>query len=286
MLSYQTVRGHAVDLHVGVAGTGPAVLLLHGFPHSARVWQHQVGPLVEAGFSVVVPEMRGYGHSGRPAGVAAYGLRALAGDVAALAEAFGGGAPVDVVGHDWGGIVAFAAAAAHPERVGRLVVMNAPHVRRWADEARRPGQALRSVYVAAFQIPALPERALAAGDFALYRRFIRATYTRREALTAADEAAYVDAVRPPGALTAALNYYRALRRPADRALGERTVPAETLVVWGERDPTLSVRLLDGIGHVVPNVRVVRIPDAGHTVQAEAPDRVNGVLVPFLLGEPV
>ena len=271
-----------MDLHVEVAGQGPAVLLLHGFPHSPRVWRHQVGPLVEAGFTVAVPAMRGYGRSGRPTGVAAYALPRLAGDVAALADAFGDGGPVHVVGHDWGGIVAWAFAAACPERVGRLAVINAPHLRRWAEEVRRPPQALRSAYAAAFQIPALPERALAVAHFALLRRAVRATYAGPVPL--ADEDAYVAALRPPGALAAALNYYRALRRPDSLALGNRPTEAETLVVWGERDPFLGSGLLRGLGRVAPNARVHRFPEAGHTPQAEAPDAVNRVLVPFLLGE--
>ena len=278
----ERVRGDGVDLHVEVAGAGPAVLLLHGFPESPRVWRHQVGPLIEAGFTAVAPEMRGYGRSGRPAHVDAYGLRRLVGDVAALARAFGSG-PVHVVGHDWGGIVGWAFAASHPDLLGRLVVLNAPHLRRWAEEVRRPPQALRSAYAAAFQVPVLPERALAAADFALLRRMIRAAHAREGALTRADEDAYVDALRPPGALTAALNYYRALRLPGARAFGERPTGAETLVVWGERDPALGLALLDGLGRVAPNARVHRVPHAGHTVQMEAPDEVNGALIPFLLG---
>ena len=273
----QTVRADGVDLHVDVAGQGPAVLLLHGFPHSPHVWQHLVGPLVAAGFTAVVPAMRGYGRSGRPAGVAAYALPRLAADVAALADAFGG--RVHAVGHDWGGIAAWAFAAAYPERLDRLVVVNAPHLRLWREAVRRPVQALRSAYVAAFQVPALPERALAAADFALLRRMIRTTYAG--AVPRADEDAYADALRPPGALTAALNYYRAMRRPDSQALGTRPTEAETLVVWGERDPFLGVGLLRGLGRVAPNARVHRLPHAGHTPQAETPDAVARALVPFL-----
>jgi pimeloyl-ACP methyl ester carboxylesterase len=276
----RTVRGDGVDLHVQTAGDGPPVVLLHGFPESPHVWRHQLSPLVDAGFSVLVPEMRGYGRSGRPASVEAYRNERLVGDVAGLVRE-SGHARAHVVGHDWGGIVAWAFAAHHPDLLGRLVVMNAPHLALWAERVRRPPQMIRSLYAAAFQLPVVPEWVLAAGGFALLRQTIRAVHARQETLLEDDIDRYIAALRPPGALTAALNYYRALRLPGARAFGEAPTDAETLVVWGERDPALGLDLLDGLDRVAPNARVHRIPDAGHTVQVEAADEVNSVLVPFL-----
>jgi epoxide hydrolase 4 len=271
-----------VPLHVARAGTGPPVILLHGFPDDWRTWRPQLEPLVEAGFSVWLPDLRGYGGSGRPSGRAAYQLRWLVGDVVAIVRATG--APrVRLGGHDWGGVVAWAVAGAHGELLDRLVIFNAPHPELYARRVRRPGQLLRSWYAAFFLLPALPERVLAARDFAVLRRLLRRVPARR-AFSEDEIDGYVAAMAQPGALTAALNYYRAnvaalgaARRRAAR------IEAETLVIWGERDVALSTSLLDGLAEVAPRSRVHRIAEAGHWVHREAASETNEVLLEFLGG---
>ena len=145
-----------VRLHYVEAGEGPLVLMLHGFPQFWYQWRHQVPALVEAGFRVVAPDMRGYNLSDKPPGVRAYRVELLARDVERLILACGEGT-ADVVGHDWGAIVAWVAAMRHPGCVGKLAILNVPHPARFLEGLLSPGQLLRSSYMFFFQIPRLPE---------------------------------------------------------------------------------------------------------------------------------
>ncbi|HSJ16331.1 MAG TPA: alpha/beta fold hydrolase [Longimicrobiales bacterium] len=280
-IRHDRIAGDGVTLHVARAGAGPPVLLLHGFPENWQTWQHQMGPLAAAGLEVLAPDLRGYHLSDRPAGRAAYRLRHLVADAAALIRATPHGR-AHVVGHDWGGSIAWSLAAEHPELVDRLVIMNAPHLGTYLREVRRPPQLLRSWYVGFFQLPMLPERMLAAHDFRVIRRLFRGT-ARPGVYDEAQIERYVQALAQPGALTAALNYYRALGgRDLARARRART-EADTLVIWGERDRALSTRLLDGLEAYAPRLRVRRLPNASHWVQHDAPAEVSRALVAFLAG---
>jgi pimeloyl-ACP methyl ester carboxylesterase len=271
-----------VQLHYVEAGEGSLVLLLHGFPQFWYQWRHQIPALVEAGFRVVAPDMRGYNLSDKPHGVRAYRVELLARDVERLILACGEGT-ADVVGHDWGAIAAWIAAMRHPDRVGRLAILNVPHPARFLDGLLSPMQLLRSSYMFFFQIPRLPEEVIRAGDFALLRSALGRDPIRPEALTAEDIERYIEAIARPGALTATINYYRALLRyPAGtRALLQR-VEAPVLVIWGERDRFLSRRLAEPPRLWVPNlVRVKRLPDASHWVAEDRPLEVNTLLLDFL-----
>jgi len=155
--------------------SGPPTILLHGFPEFWFGWRHQIGPLAEAGLRVIVPDQRGYGLSDRPQGVSAYHLDRLAGDVLALADACGF-ATFRLVGHDWGGLVAWWLASRHPERIERLAILNAPHPGIVGAYMRHhPGQWLRSVYVGLFQLPGLPERLLTADRCRALRHALTST---------------------------------------------------------------------------------------------------------------
>ena len=270
-----------IALHVVRAGEGPLVVLLHGFPEHWISWRRQIEALVAAGFSVAAPDLRGYNLSDRPANRDAYQLRFLVDDVAAVVRA-AGHSRAHVVGHDWGGIIAWTFACTCPGLLHKLVIMNAPHMRLYLEKARRPPQLFRTWYVIFFHLPALPERLLSAGDFAAIRRMFRELPARRGAFSEEDIEAYVAALRQPGALTAGLNYYRALRTPGGLELARcARTDAETLVIWGEKDPALGLDLLRGLERVAPRVRIHRLPGVGHWVQAEAPDEVNRALVEFL-----
>jgi epoxide hydrolase 4 len=272
-----------VRLHYVEAGEGPLVLLLHGFPQFWYQWRHQIPVLVEAGFRVVAPDMRGYNLSDKPLGVRAYRVELLARDVERLILACGEQTAV-VVGHDWGAIAAWIAAMRHPERVEKLAILNVPHPARSLDGLLSPMQLLRSSYVFFFQIPRLPEEVIRAGDFALLRSVLRSDPVQPEALTAEDIERYIEAIAQPGVLTASLNYYRALlRNPREmRALLQR-VEAPVLVIWGEKDRFLSRRLAEPPRLWVPNlIRVKRLPDASHWVAEDRPLEVNTLLLDFLL----
>jgi pimeloyl-ACP methyl ester carboxylesterase len=272
-----------VRLHYVEAGEGPLVLLLHGFPQFWYQWRHQIPALVEAGFRVLAPDMRGYNLSDKPLGVRAYRVELLARDVERLILACGEQTAV-VVGHDWGAIAAWIAAMRHPERVEKLAILNVPHPARSLDGLLSPMQLLRSSYVFFFQIPRLPEEVIRAGDFALLRSVFRSDPVQPEALTAEDIERYIKAIAQPGVLTASLNYYRALlRNPREmRALLQR-VEAPVLVIWGEKDRFLSRRLAEPPRLWVPNlIRVKRLPDASHWVAEDRPLEVNTLLLDFLL----
>ena len=271
-----------VRLHYVEAGEGPLVLLLHGFPQFWYEWRHQIPALVEAGFRVVALDMRGYNLSDKPPGVRAYRVELLARDVERLILACGE-RTATVVGHDWGAMAAWFAAMRYPGRVGRLAILNVPHPARFVGGLLSPRQLLRSSYMFFFQIPRLPEEVIRAGDFSLLRSALRRDPVRPEALTAEDIERYVKAMARPGALTATLNYYRALlRNPREMwALLER-IEAPVLVIWGERDRFLSRRLAEPPLRWVPNLlRVERLPDASHWVAEDRPREVNALLLDFL-----
>ena len=295
-MAYETLRGvemthryanvGGVRLHYVEAGEGPLVLLLHGFPQFWYEWRHQIPALVEAGFRVVAPDMRGYNLSDKPPGVRAYRVELLARDVERLILACGE-RTASVVGHDWGAIVAWIAAMRHPGRVERLAILNVPHPARFLDGLLSPGQLLRSSYMFFFQIPRLPEAVIRAGDFALLQSVFRRDPVRPGAFTAGDIERYAEAMAQPGALTATLNYYRALlRNPREvGALLER-IEAPVLVIWGERDRFLSRRLAEPPRLWVPNLlRVERLREASHWVAEDCPREVNTLLLDFL-GNPL
>jgi len=271
-----------VRLHYVEAGEGPLVVLLHGFPEFWYSWRFQIPALAEAGFRVVAPDMRGYNLSDKPKGVESYALERLARDVERLIGALGEERAV-VVGHDWGGIVAWAVAMLHPGRVERLVILNVPHPDRFSRGLRTPRQLLKSSYAFVFQIPWLPERVLRAGDFALVRSVFRNDPVRPGTFGGDDIDRYVEALSRPGALTAAINYYRALARRAPtvaRAL-RRRIGAPVMVIWGQRDLFLVPELARPNPALVPDARVERLPDASHWVQQDRPERVNALLLDFL-----
>ena len=256
---------NGVSLHYVEAGTGPLVLLLHGFPDFWYSWHYQIPVLAEAGFRVVAPDLRGYNTSSKPEGIGSYRIDTLVADVAELINELGE-AEAHLVGHDWGGVIAWYAAMLHPHRISKLAVLNAPHPVAFARELRRSTQLLRSWYAGFFQLPLLPEIALRANGYALLRRVL-------------PHEAYLEAWAQPGALTAMVNYYRAAARyarPAPRPIG-----APTLLIWGERDRFLVPGLTDGLEPWVPQLHVERL-QVGHWVQLRAPDRVNALLTEFLV----
>jgi pimeloyl-ACP methyl ester carboxylesterase len=272
-----------VRLHYVEAGTGPLVVLLHGFPEFWYSWRFQIPALTQAGFRVVAPDMRGYNLSSKPKGVGSYRLDLLARDVERLIRALGEERAV-VVGHDWGAIVAWAVAMLHPERVEKLAILNVPHPQRLSLALRTPRQLLKSSYVFFFQLPWLPEKAVTAGNFASLRTIFRNDPVRPGTFDERDIDRYVEAFSHPGALTAAINYYRALTRQTPslaRALSRTTIETPVLVIWGERDRFLVPELARPDPTLVPNARLERLPDASHWVQQDRPEKVNALLLDFL-----
>lgn len=278
---HHRVHVNGIDLHVVTEGSGPPVLLLHGFPEHWYAWRRQIEPLARAGFRVVVPDLRGYNLSDKPKGVEAYRLDELVNDVVGLVG-WTGAERAHVVGHDWGGIIAWATALKRPDVIDKLVVLNAPHPRTVLRDMRRPRQVAKSSYALFFQLPLLPERVIALRDYALVRRLLARDPVHAGAFTPQDIDRYVEALSQPGALTAALNYYRALRdRETIRWMSTTgRVELPTLVVWGMRDLALGPWLLEGLDRWVPDLTVRRVPNASHWVQNDTPDEVNDALLGF------
>jgi pimeloyl-ACP methyl ester carboxylesterase len=173
----------------------------------------------------------------------------------------------------------------HPDAVDKLAILNAPHPQRFLESLRGFSQWRKSWYILWFQLPWLPERLFRAGGYAGLERILRHDPVRPGAFDADAIAAYKQAIDQPGALTAALNYYRALFRcnPLNVKRSVRRIDAPTLLVWGKQDRYLDPRLADGLEPWVPNLQVRRIADAGHWIQAEAPERANALLLAFLRG---
>jgi pimeloyl-ACP methyl ester carboxylesterase len=270
-----------VRLHYVEAGEGPLVVLLHGFPEFWYSWRFQIPALASAGFHVVAPDMRGYNLSSRPRGVKAYDAERLAGDIRDLIRERGAGSAC-LAGHDWGAAVAWVTAMNHPEVVKRLAILNVPHARRFLHALRTPRQLAKSWYMFFFQLPGVPERLARARDWQFFRLGFEHD-ARPGAFTPQDIHRYREAWEQPGAVTAMINYYRALFRqsPKQAEARIRRVEAPTLVIWGERDRYLGLDLAEPDRADVPNLeRVVRLPEASHWVQHDEPERVSELLVEF------
>ena len=266
------VSANGLRFHVAEAGppAGPLALLLHGFPEDWTGWRHQIGPLAEAGLRVWAPDQRGYGRSDKPAGVAAYDLDGLAADAAGLVWAAGAERAL-VVGHDWGAAVAWWLAATRPETVERLAVLNVPHpatMRRFL--RTHVAQMARSWYIAFFQTPRLPEVA-----FPRLAEWMLRASSAPGTFSDAALAHYRAAWRRPGAATGMLNWYRAAARRV--ASGPPDVPeiaAPTLVLWGEDDAALDLRMAAASLEHCADGRLVTFPGVSHWVQHEAAGAVT------------
>jgi pimeloyl-ACP methyl ester carboxylesterase len=268
-----------VRLHYVEAGEGPLIVLLHGFPDFWYGWRHQIAPLAAAGFRVVAPDMRGYNLSSRPEGVAAYDTDPLVADIRGLVEERGARSAL-LVGHDWGGTVAWATAMHHPEVVDRLAILNAAHPRRLQQGLHHPDQLRRSWYFFFFALPELPEAVVHADRWRFFRHFLR---DASPALTPEETDRYIEAWSQPGAATAMINYYRAsVRTPAKQTEAAlRPIKAPTMVVWGQRDRYLGPELAEPDRDDVPNLdRVEYLPDASHWVHHDDSERVAQLLVEF------
>jgi pimeloyl-ACP methyl ester carboxylesterase len=279
-----SLPGDGVMLHAVRAGDrgGPTVVLLHGFPEFWYGWRHQLGPLADAGFQVVALDQRGYNTSDKPPHVRDYNLDRLAADMASAIAALGVERAA-VVGHDWGGIVAWWLAVTRPERVRRLAVLNAPHpvVMRRALRTD-PLQMLRSWYTFMMQVPGVPEWAARRRDWARMVDGMRAS-SRPGTFTDKDFAGYKEAWSRPGAITAMVNWYRAAMRSPPVIPADVRVHVPALVLWGAKDKFIRRKYAEKSSALCDDGRLEVFNDATHWVQHEEAGGVNGRLVEFLRG---
>jgi pimeloyl-ACP methyl ester carboxylesterase len=266
------VEVNGVGIEYEVTGDGAPVMLLHGFPDSGRLWRHQVPSLAQAGFRVIVPDMRGYGRSDKPAEVVAYRMDQLVGDVLAVMDA-AGVERAHVVGHDWGASVAWATALMAAERVDHLAALSVGHPATFFADGF--AQHEKSWYMLLFQFPDVAEQWLSADDWANFRAWI--DHPDADATTAE--------LQTNCSLTPGLNYYRANIRPEILLRSGLELPpiqAPTMGVWSSGDRVLTEgQMLRSAANVAGPWRYERLDGPGHWMQLEAPDEVNRLLIDFL-----
>ncbi|HEX8500705.1 MAG TPA: alpha/beta hydrolase [Pyrinomonadaceae bacterium] len=275
-----------VRLHYAECGAGERlVVLLHGFPECWYSWRRQL-PVLGRHYRVVAPDLRGYNLSDKPARVEDYRVSRLVDDVTGLIRHFGA-REAAVVGHDWGAAVAWAVAQHYPDYVWKLASLQVPPPAVWARNFTLR-QLLRSWYMLFFQLPSVPEWWMRRDDFARLGKMLRAT-SRPGTFSDADVEVYKSALREPGALTAAVNYYRAnLRSFFGRGFGGREIKRQervrvpTLFVYGERDFAIVPETVAGVAdYVDAPYTELRLTRSNHWVQQESPGEVNAALLSFL-----
>lgn len=257
---------------------GNPVLLLHGFPECWYSWRFQMQALAAAGHRVIAPDQRGYNRTSKSG---PFTVETLVRDIRALQEHLGLECS-DIVGHDWGAMVAWGFPAYFPQHTRKLAILNGPHPDAYQDTCRKhPIQLLKSWYIFFFQIPGLPEACFRARNYALLRNTFGAL--PRQYMNETDIARYVEAASQPGALTAMINWYRALpgqlRNKAARP--DNTIRVPTCVIWGEQDAYLDKACNESLPRYVPDLRLHYLPESSHWVQLDAPDKVNELLLDFL-----
>jgi epoxide hydrolase 4 len=276
------IKTNDIRLHTVIAGpqSGPPFILLHGFPESWRSWVRQLPALVQAGCRVIIPDQRGYNLSDKPKGIKNYHINELTNDVLGLIDALDY-EKVNLVGHDWGGIVGWVLASKYPKRLHRLGILNAPHplvMRRFLQ--RDFEQMRRSLYALFFQLPWLPERLMSVNN---WRGAVYALRGSGKIHNFANEdiEKYKEAWSRPGAMTAMINWYRAAARYMWQIPKEMHISVPTLVMWGMKDVALSHRLARPSMNYCDEGRLLFFPEATHWVQREEADEINRHLLEFV-----
>lgn len=260
------VRLHAIE--AGPAD-GPLYILLHGFPEFSYGWRKQMPALAEAGFRVIAPDQRGYNLSDKPQSVSSYAINELAADILQIAR----GRNFHLAGHDWGAAVAWAVALLRPPNLQKLAILNVPHPAVMMKHLTSdPGQILRSWYMFFFQLPAAPE--------ALFKATGRRTLIRTSrpgAFTDQDLDTYAEAWSRPGAVTAMINWYRALSRVKPPSIKDPFIRIPAIIIWGREDAFLKAEMAQESAQLCPGSRLVYV-NATHWVQHEEPELVNQLLL--------
>jgi pimeloyl-ACP methyl ester carboxylesterase len=285
------VDANGLRFEVDECGTGNILALcLHGFPEHSFSWRYQLPMLAELGYKAWAPNLRGYGNSSRPEGMAAYSLENLLADVAGLIDASGCEETV-LIAHDWGAVIAWYFAIRQIRPLKKLIICNVPHPVPM-QEAMRGGlaQLKKSWYVFFFQLPKLPELLLGRDNARAIGEAFRNSSVDRSRFPDEVVQVYARNAAQPGALTAMINYYRALvrgggaRRQTQQGYPLITTP--TLMIWGEDDVALTKETTYGTDRVVSTLTIRYLPRVSHWVQQEAPETVNAMMRAFLLDEPV
>jgi pimeloyl-ACP methyl ester carboxylesterase len=277
------ITTNGIRLHTIMAGpkSGIPFVLLHGFPENWRCWIRQIPALVQAGCRVIIPDQRGYNLSDKPQGIKNYCINELTNDILGLIVALNY-EKVNLIGHDWGALVAWMLAIKHPERLNRLGIINVPHpavMRRFL--TRDFEQMRRSLYALFFQLPWLPETILRLGNWRVTALGMRRS-AKRNAFTDEDIEKYKEAWSQPSAISAMLNWYRAALRYRPRVTNDMHVQVPTLILWGVKDFALTYRMARPSLDYCDEGNLIFFPDATHWVQREEAEEVNRRLLEFVL----
>ncbi len=281
-VEFHLIETNGIRLHAAVAGPedGELVVLLHGFPEFSYGFHHQMEELAASGYRVAVPDQRGYHLSDKPEQIEDYTINKLSDDIAGLIEAFGETSAI-VIGHDWGGAVAWHLAASKPEYVKKLIAINIPHPTAMPRVfMKNPLQWLKSSYMAFFQLPEVPEKLMAATDFESMKQAMKGT-ARPDAFTDQELERYKDAWSQPGALTGMLNWYRAIRKGSLLQMPKAPLRMPVRIIWGLGDQFLSPMLATESLKFCENAELVWVGEATHWVHHEQPEIVNRLIKEFL-----
>lgn len=282
-VDFRLIETNGIRLHTAIAGPvdGQLVVLLHGFPEFSYGFHRQMEFLAANGYRVVVPDQRGYYLSDKPALIEDYTIDKLRDDIVGLIEAFGETSAI-VIGHDWGGAVAWHLAASKPDYVKKLVAINIPHPAAMPSVlSKNPLQWLKSSYMAFFQLPEVPEKLMAANGFESMKQAIKGT-ARPDAFTDQELERYKEAWSQPGALTGMLNWYRALRKGSLMQVPKTPIGMPVRILWGLGDQFLSPMLATESLKYCQDAELVWIGEATHWVHHEQPAIVNRLIKEFLV----
>jgi epoxide hydrolase 4 len=279
-MQHEYIHTNGIQLHYVTEGEGPLMLMLHGFPEFWYSWRKQISEF-SSNYKVVAIDLRGYNDSDKPARQSAYVMTEFIQDVKGVIQGLGYDRCI-LVGHDWGGAIAWNFAYAYPTLLDRLIVLNLPHPAKFAQGLRTPQQLIRSAYIFFFQIPVLPELLFQAHDYEAIASAFTGMAIDKSAFTTADLDAYKDAAAKRGALTAMLNYYRNLFQQGLTQTEWGVLTTPTLMIWGESDTALGKELTYGTEAYVQNLRIRYIPNCSHWVQQEQPEQVNQYIHEFLI----
>ncbi|HTL87973.1 MAG TPA: alpha/beta hydrolase [Leptolyngbya sp.] len=276
---HDRIQTNGINLHYVTQGEGDLILFLHGFPEFWYSWRHQI-PEFAKDHKVVAIDLRGYNDSDKPTAKDAYKMSDFVADVKGVVEGLGYDR-CTLVGHDWGGAIAWNFADAYPNLLDRLIILNLPHPAKFAEGLRTPQQLLKSWYIFLFQIPALPEFLIQLDDYKALESALLGMAVKKSAFTKADIDQYKDAIAKRGALTSAINYYRNALQSGivGKSWGILDVP--TLMIWGEEDTALGKELTYGTEQYVRDFRIRYIPNCSHWVQQEQPELVNQYIRDFI-----
>lgn len=281
-MQHKFATTNGIQLHYVEEGSGELVILLHGFPEYWYSWRNQI-PVLSKTHRIVAVDMRGYNLSDKPQAISAYSMDKLAKDIADLVLALGEEKAI-IIGHDWGAGVAWAVAILYPERVKKLGIINVPHPYEM-QKALMGGnfsQLLKSYYIFLFQIPRLPEYLLGKDLKGFFKKTFKNMSPYKKEISDAEASSYAEAYAQPGALTGALNYYRAMVRYRDvlpETHPKLTMPV--LMIWGEQDTALGKELTCNTKDYCENLELIYDPTSGHFIQHDNPELVNRELVKFI-----